>query len=246
MLKEQGVVRMARNRLYKIGLALAFAGLLMSQEFRATISGRVQDPTGAAVPSATVRVLNVDTNIATETKSDGEGNYVAPFLNPGNYSLTVEASGFKKYVKSGIILEVAQKAGLDVILQVGAQTESIEVSAATQMIETETASRGTDISPQTVQELPLNYRNPYGLLASMPGVQFRGNLTWIRPFDGGASVAFSLNGGLVQYNEILIDGAPNTAFGDSGGSVYGYVPTVDTVSELKDQRWYQPAARFGL
>jgi len=224
-----------RKRLYGLCLALIFSGILLSQEFRATISGRVQDPSGAAVPAASITVLNTDTNIKNEVKSDTEGTYVVPFLRPGNYSLSVEVAGFKKYVKTGIILEVAQKAGFDVLMEVGAQTQSVEVTAATQLLETETASRGSDINPQTVQELPLNYRNPYGLLASMPGVQFRGNLTWIRPFDGGASVAFSLNGGLVQYNEILIDGAPNTAFGDGGGSVYGYVPTVDTVSELKVQ-----------
>jgi hypothetical protein len=226
---------MSRSCIGRIILGLICAGLLLSQEFRATISGRVQDPSSAAVPGVTVTVVNVDTNIKTETKTLADGTYVIPFLRPGNYSLSVEAPGFKKYVQTGIILEVAQKAGFDVPLQVGSQAEQIEVSAATQLLETESASRSTDFTPQQVQELPLNYRNPYTLMADMPGVQFRGNLTWIRPFDGGAAVAWSMNGGLVQYNEILLDGAPNTAFGDSGSSVYGYVPSTDAVSEVKGQ-----------
>ena len=226
---------MQRSSLYKIVPGLIFASLLLSQEFRATISGRVQDPSGAAVPGAKVTVVNTDTNIKSEMKTETDGAYVVPFLPPGNYSLTVEAAGFKKYIQTGIILEVAQKAGLDVVLQVGAQTEAIEVSSATELLETESASRSADLTTQQVQELPLNYRNPYTLIADMPGVQFRGNLTWIRPFDGGASVSWSMNGGLVQYNEILLDGAPNTAFGDSGSSVYGYVPTTDAVSEVKAQ-----------
>jgi hypothetical protein len=211
------------------------AGILLSQEFRATISGHVLDPSGAGVPGAAVSVSNVDTNIKTDATTGADGTYTVPYLRPGNYTLTVDASGFKKYVQSGIILEVAQKAGIDIALEVGAQTQSVEVTAATQLLETESANRGTDLNTQTVQELPLNFRNPYSLMASTPGVQFRGNLTWQRPFDGGSVVAFSMNGGLTGYNEVLIDGAPNTAFGDSGGSAAGYVPTVDSVSEVKVQ-----------
>src|SRR5450759_3645016 len=96
---------MQRNHLYlyRIGLGLAFAGLLASQEFRATISGRVQDISGAVVPGAAVIVVNVDTNIKNEVRSDADGTYVVPFLRPGNYSLTVEVAGFKKYVKTGIL-----------------------------------------------------------------------------------------------------------------------------------------------
>jgi hypothetical protein len=105
-----------RRRLFQLSFALAFAGILLSQEFRATISGRVQDPSGAAVPAASITILNLETNVKNEVKSDTDGTFVVPFLRPGTYSLAAEAVGFKKYVQSGIILEVAQKAGFDIKL----------------------------------------------------------------------------------------------------------------------------------
>lgn len=223
------------GRVSPLALALLFSAVSFAQEFRATITGRVSDPSGGSVP-AKVSVRNLETNVENSVTAGEGGEFTIPFLLPGSYSLTAEAPGFKRYVQSGITLEVAQKAGFDIKLEVGSQTQSIEVQARAEILDTETASRGQDITSLQVSELPLNFRNPYSLISLMPGVEFRGNQSWIRPFDGSTNTAFSMNGGAVGVNEILIDGASNTTQGGSGtGTGVGYVPTVDSVTEIKVQ-----------
>ena len=220
----------------KIALLIAFAILITAtaygQEFRATISGLVTDSTGSAVPGATVEVRNVGTNVAVTVKTQPTGDYTVPFLVPGTYTVTIEAAGFKKFVQSGIVLEVAQKAGVSAALQVGAQTESVTVAADAAMLDTESANQGGTIDPQKVAELPMNSRNPYVLTMMMPGVEFRGNLSWLRPFDGSTFVQWDFNGGAQGFNEVLIDGAPNDTLAGGGYGV-GYVPIVDAVMEMR-------------
>ena len=106
-----------QTRLSVIAVTAVSIAALFGQEFRATIAGRVLDASGAAVVGANVQVRNVDTNEVSAVKTESTGDYSVPFLRPGNYALTVEAAGFKKYVQTGITLEVAQKAGLNVTLQ---------------------------------------------------------------------------------------------------------------------------------
>ena len=224
-----------RRRFLTLFIALCLVSTLSAQEFRATISGRILDASGAAVP-ATVTVINTETNIENIVKAESTGDFTVPFLTPGRYTLAAEAPGFKKYLQRGITLEVSQKAALTIRLEIGTQTQSIEVVAASQLVDSESAGRGQDISAELVSELPLNFRNPYGLITLMPGVQFRGNQSWIRAFDGAASTAWSMNGGQIGVNEILIDGATNTTQGGSGtGTGLGFVPTVDSVTEIKVQ-----------
>lgn len=183
-------------------------GVLHAQEFRATLTGRVFDPTGAAVPNATVQARNVATGETSSATTAGDGTYTIPFLRPGNYTLTVTASGFKTFVRENIVLQVGQVAGIDVKLEVGEVAESITVEARAAILETQTASRAAVIDTRQVADLPLNTRNPFMLGAMMPGVVFRGAAIWQRPFDNGAIAEWSVNGGLQMNNEFLLDGAP--------------------------------------
>src|SRR3954454_12053424 len=107
-------------------LAATFAG---AQTFTASVSGTVTDPAGAVVPRARVIATDVQRNAARSTDSDEAGRYILTDLPPGSYTLQIEIAGFKKYVSSTFELQVAQKASIDAMLQVGAMTESISVTA---------------------------------------------------------------------------------------------------------------------
>src|SRR5690349_8486073 len=97
---------------------------MTAQEFRATISGHVLDASGAAIPNAKIQAVNTATNETTSATSDNSGAYSIPFLRPGNYRLTGTAQGFKQFVRTDVVLEAAKVAGIDIILEVGAITES--------------------------------------------------------------------------------------------------------------------------
>jgi hypothetical protein len=205
-----------------------------AQEFRATISGRVLDASGSAVPNAKIQATNTATNESSTASTDTSGNYTIPFLRPGPYKLNVSASGFKTYNRENITIQVGQIAGIDVALEVGSLTDSVTVTADTALLETQTASRSAIINQMQVAEMPLNSRNPFMLGSMMSGVTFRGAAIWQRPFDNGAIAEWSVNGGRQSNNEFLMDGAPNNA--QMGGNNIAYVPIVDAVQEFSVQQ----------
>ncbi|MDX2268177.1 MAG: TonB-dependent receptor [Bryobacter sp.] len=206
---------------------------LSAQEFRATITGRALDSSGAVVPNVTVRAINVASNETSTAVTDSSGVYTIPFLRPGQYTLTATSDGFKTFNRTNITLVVGQQAGIDVTLEVGAVTESVSVEANAAILETQTASRSGIIDNQRVVELPLNARNPFMLGATQSGVTFRGAAIWQRPFDNGAIAEWSINGGQQSRNEFLLDGAPNNA--QLGGNNIALVPVVDAVQEFSIQ-----------
>ncbi|PYR65632.1 MAG: TonB-dependent receptor, partial [Acidobacteria bacterium] len=174
---------------------VVLCSVLAAQEFRATISGHVFDASGAAVPNVKIQAVNVDTNETTTATTDTSGAYSIPFLRPGNYKLTAAAAGFKQFLRENITLEVGKVAGIDIHLEVGNLSESVEVTAEAALLETQTANRGGVVNTQQVSELPLNARNPFMLGAMMSGVTFNGAAIWQRPFDNGAIAQWSVNGG---------------------------------------------------
>src|SRR6478752_4211225 len=212
-------------------LLIACAGFASAQEFRATVRGQVADSSKAAVPGATVTVTNTETGEVATTVSNSEGNYTLPFLRPGLYALTVELSGFQKYVRSGLRLEVGQTAELNVQLSVGGVTEQVTVAADSPLLETSNANRGTVIDQARIAELPLQSRSPMALATLVAGVTYNAQAIYLRPFDNGALADFSMNGGQNRNNEFLLDGAPNNA--NQGGNNIAYVPPAESVQEFK-------------
>jgi hypothetical protein len=208
------------------------AGLGYSQEFRATLIGRVLDSDGAPVPNAKVRVTNTATRESRDVITDSRGDYVVPVLNPGQYSVRAEAQGFKTAVREGLELTVGQTATLDLQLELGSMTTSVVVAAESALIEEANGDRGNLIDEQSVKEYPLNSRNPFMLAMLTPGVNFDGELTYQRPFDNGAIANWSVNGAS-QKMEFLIDGAPNNS--QAGGNNIAFVPPVDAVQQFRIQ-----------
>src|ERR1700682_7743 len=129
----------------------------------ATLVGRIVDSTRAGVPSAAVRVRDVNTNEIRTADSQADGQYTISNLPPGAYDVTIEKSGFKILRESNLELQVEQTARLDAQLEVGMATQSVEVKAEVPLLNTETSSRGDVISSRENQEMPLNGRVFNGL-----------------------------------------------------------------------------------
>jgi hypothetical protein len=224
---------MLRRLTLVAALLYSLAAVLPAQEFRATVTGHVTDPTGAAIPKVTVQITNIGTNEVAAAVTNNQGIYSLPFLKPGTYRLTAEVAGFKKYVKDNIVLNVGDTAGIDLAMEVGQNTESVTVVAEALGLQTESADHGLVIDQKRVSELPLNARNPFMLAMLSAGVNFSGNQIYQRPFDNGAIADWTVNGGLDRKNEFLLDGAPNNA--QAGGNNIALVPPVDSVQEFKIQ-----------
>jgi carboxypeptidase family protein len=222
------------NTLAQIALSLGvLSTTLFSQEFRATLTGRVTDPSGSPVPGITVQVRNAETNEIANSLTDTQGGYTVPLLRPGVYSVSVEAPGFKKYTGENIRLNVGQSATVNVALELGQVTDTITVTAETALLETSKSDRGSVIDNQQVREFPLNARNPFMLSLLVAGVNFNGNAIYQRPFDNGAIAEWTVNGSQSHNNEFLLDGAPNNS--QAGGNNIALVPSVDAVQEFKIQ-----------
>ena len=204
----------------------------LAQEFRATLTGFVIDPSGAHISGAVVTVTNTGTNGVHTAKTDAQGNYTIPFLQPGTYSVLVDAMGFRKALRESVELSVNQTATLNFKLEIGTVNQEVTVTSEVPILEEGTADRGGLIDEQAVKEYPLNGRNPFMLAMLAPGVDFNGNLTYQRPFDNGAIAEWGINGSN-RTTEFLLDGAPNNA--QAGGNNVAYVPPVDSVQEFKIQ-----------
>jgi hypothetical protein len=202
-----------------------------AQEFRATLTGRVLDPSEAPIAGASVAVKNEGTNATSSARTDTRGNYTVAFLPPGSYSVTVQATGFKQATRVGLALTVAQATTVDFKLEIGAVTQEVTVTAEAPVLDQANADRGGLVDAQSVTEYPLNARNPMMLAILAPGVEFNGSLAYPRPFDNTPNWGASGSNG---NNEFLLDGAPNNAL-NSGGNVFAYVPPVDAVQEFKVQ-----------
>jgi hypothetical protein len=214
-------------------IVLATASGAAAQEFRATVRGQVVDSSQAALPGATVNVVNQETNEVATATTNQEGNYTIPFLRPGLYTLTAEMSGFQKYTRTGMRLEVNQTAEINVTMPVAGVAEEVTVVSEAPLLETSRADRGTVIDSARIAELPLQSRSPMALAVLVAGVNYNAQAIYLRPFDNGALADWSMNGGQNRNNEFLLDGAPNNA--NEGGNNIAYVPPAAAVQEFKVQ-----------
>ena len=220
-----------RGFMKKYSLLLILSLPIVAQEFRATLVGRVTDPSDAAIVGAEVSVKNEGTNNVHKAKTDSHGNYTIPFLPPAQYAVTVTHVGFRSAGRKGLGLTMAQSTTVDFKLDLGAVSQEVTVSAEAPLLE-QTTDRGGVIDAEAVAEYPLNGRNPFMLAMLVPGVDFNGELAYQRPFDNGAIARWNINGSN-SNNEFLLDGVPNNA--QAGGNNIAYVPPVDSVQEFKIQ-----------
>jgi carboxypeptidase family protein len=208
-------------------LALAPAGAA-AQDPRGTIQGRVVDTSGAAIPGATVDVLNIATGVVTPTTTNDQGSYRAPFLNPGNYRVTVSLTGFGKFVSDNIPLHVADLLTVDATLKVGAITDEVTVTASAATVDRSTAELGQIVDARRIAELPIREGSPVELVILAPGVTVVTDLRSRKAaFNNGLS-QFSTDGVGEKKNDFTIDGVSNVA-----NDRVAYSPPSASVEEFK-------------
>src|SRR5712692_10465829 len=214
-------------------LAVLSVSLIPAQDYRATILGQVTDPSGSVVPQATVKATRIDTNQTTEVKTNANGIYTIPFLNPGTYNVEVSAPGFATLKRAGITLLTADKLNLSMKLEIGQITQEVTVIGQQEVMDTATASRGLNFDPLQTQQYPLNGRQTYMLLALTPGVIFTQEAFGATGFSGtrgwDVNSSYMINGGRTGTSQFLLNGAP---ISDKGGT-WQLAPNVEAVQEFK-------------
>src|SRR5688572_9211143 len=210
-------------------LCAASMHIANAQEVRASITGLLTDSSGAPVSGVQVVVTNVSSNVSVTTQTSDSGNFVTPFLAPGQYEVTVSASGFKKFVRQNVILQSQDKARLDVRLEVGDITTSVTVSDSVTQLQTETASRAQTLPNEIIANVPTQGRNPFQIAWAAPGVIKSGSWRYLRSFDIGGTSGISINGGRERENEVLLDGISDVRANRTVISI----PTTESVQEFK-------------
>jgi hypothetical protein len=218
-------------------LSLLICGLLLSvgafaQEFRATIGGTVVDQSGAIVQGASIKVVETRTGTVNRTTSDSAGQYVVPFLLPGSYSITVTKTGFETLIHSNIQLQAQEHPIINLVLNVGSESQTVTVTTVTPLLNQANASIGTVISTEAVADIPLNGYAPAMLALLSVGVTSTDPPELVNVFDNGSMNDESMGGAPKNDNEQLMDGAPDETLtgGNAGGVAFG--PTEDTVQEV--------------
>jgi hypothetical protein len=176
------------------------SGILSAQTTSTQILGTIMDPTGAAVPSASVQVRRIATGETRGFLTDTSGNYIIPSLESGEYEVTIEAAGFQREIRRGIVLEINQKARIDFQLRVGSVTDTIEVMATAPVLKTDDATVGDVVERRRITELPLNGRN-FAQLAVLgsPGVR-------LVPFPIMNGERLAASGQRENQNQFTMDG----------------------------------------
>ena len=218
-----------------LGLSFLPASTLQAQSVNATISGLVLDAQGAAVAGAAITITSEDRHMVVRTlQSNADGHYAAPALPVGRYSVSVEKQGFKKAVRSGVVLNANDNIGLDFTLELGAVTETVSVAADLLQVETQTATATGLITPTEIKQIPLGTRNYEQLVALMPGVSNNSAdqlyLGVSSPSGATSTVSFSVNGQRNSANSWTVDGADNVDRG-SDLTLLTY-PSVDAIAEF--------------
>jgi hypothetical protein len=212
---------------------LASIHSVFGQVDQGAITGVVQDTTGAVVPGANVSLLNTDQGLTLEVKTNNNGEFTFSPVRIGHYALTVTAPGFAKTTHQNLTVNVSQRLLVNVEVKPGTAAETVEVTAAPPLLQTEEASVGQVMTERAVNSLPLNGRN-FTFLAQLgagtqsPQADTRGN---------AASGAFSANGLRPAQNNYLLDGIDNNsnAVDFLNGTNFIVLPPVDAISEFKVQ-----------
>src|SRR6266852_2374420 len=251
ILKRGGVMnsglKMARagNAMHVLGATvgvLLFSLSLFSQGSVGRILGIVTDQTGGVISAATVTIIDKDRGVARTLTTDAAGEYNAPTLIPGTYTVRVAATGFKRVDRQNVVLEVGKEVRVDVTVQPGAQSQTITVTEAIPLVETTNATLGGALSNADINDMPLNGRNYQNLISLRPGVM-------IQP--GGSPWSQSTNNVRPDETGWMLDGVISVSFYDarpvgnspSASTDAATIVPIDAIQEFNTQE--NPKAEYG-
>jgi hypothetical protein len=220
-----------RNQAIALFAIILIAGAASYAQSTATLSGSVTDPSGAVVPHAQVTVRDLATGVDRVAPSDSEGNYTIPSLQPGNYSVSVQASGFANFKLASVTLQVAQSVTADVKLGLASTGEVIQVEGAAPVLDAQTITVGQVIDQKTVQEIPLNGRHFLDLTNLTPGTvvpPVTGSLT--SASRGLGANSFDTAGQREDSVNYMINGIN---LNDLSQNQITFQPSINTTAEFK-------------
>lgn len=227
-------LRSPRRRLMLAAVLLCPA-LAGAQAVTGTMLGRITDGSGAVVPGVTVTLTNTGTKLTRVVTTDTDGEYTAPSLPPGRYTIVAEIPGFKSVTMPDVALGVDQRLRMDLKLEVGALTESITIEGTSPLVQTSSSELGTTVQEEQIQTLPLNGRNFVSLTRTVPGVS-RGipgaNIDGAGSLAWRASASFSANGQRPRDNNYMLDGVDNN---ETWLQTVVLFPSVDALDQFKLQ-----------
>ena len=218
----------------KVSLTILISLLVLAaqgyaQNITGSMSGRVVDAQGAAIPNATVTANEPAKLVNISTKTTGEGEFSLAGLLPGNYTLVVEAAGFKKLSRTNIPLDAQDKLALgNVAMEVGAVTESVEVSATQTMLQTDSVERSEAIVGKQIENIEVNGRNPLDMAKLIPGIVSTANVSV--GGSGGLSGVY-VNGNRGTMNQLTINGIGDIDTGADGSQ--NVTVSIDSMAEFK-------------
>ncbi len=218
-----------QRALCSIACLLALGGSLLGQGLTGQISGTVTDPSGGAVANSAVQLTSIQTSQTRSTNTDNDGRFVFPELLPGNYSITIQNAGFKKYEQTGISVTATERVTLPAIsLQLGAVSETVSVTGQTAAVQTESSERAGLITSREMQEISLKGRSYIGTTRLLPGVIDTAN----RESPGWNDlVGININGTRAGSIDLNLDGITSL---DTGSLTGPYLaPSIDAVAEVK-------------
>ena len=221
-------------RLLALGITLTIVLLngnpLLAQRIKSTLSGAVTDPSGATIPGVEVVLANEGTNVSASFVTTDTGAFTFPFLDPGTYTVKASMPGFKTVVQKGIVIRVATDERLDLRLEVGQVSEQVEVVGEAPLLENVSSTLGQVVDNKKIVDLPLNGRNIFTLLNTIPGSSLGGAAG-----SGVTATNPSINGTRPRGNNFTIDGvsANQEYSGFTGGAGVASIPQIDAIGEFK-------------
>jgi hypothetical protein len=227
-----GISLLARNRAVLVCLlaSLGTVDAVFGQEVSAGVTGIVSDPSGASIVGAEVTARDLGRGVTWPTSTNESGLYALPRVPPGRYEVRVQAPGFRSWVLPEIVLEVNQRARIDVQMEIGAVAETVEVSAAGPLLQTEKTELGAVITGEQTVNLPLPTRNFIAMTLLVPGVTTPNPASFNSARRSGGGGRPYVNGNREQANNFLLDGIDNNQVSDN---LTAYQPNIDAIAEFK-------------
>ena len=216
-----------------VAILLLLTALASGQDPRGTILGRVEDSTGAVIAGIEVRAVNRATGVAASARTNTAGSFNLPFLLAGVYTVTAEMPGFKRFVRDNVEVRVAESVELRLVMEIGAVSETVEVTAESPLLTTTDASQGTVVDERAVMELPLLGGNPVELALLDPAIMNETDLRERRASMTNASSQWSAMGGGSFRNEFQIDGVSNTFAEGNARARVAFNPPTSAIGQFK-------------
>src|SRR5882757_8365606 len=213
-------------------ISILGTGQAYAQVAGATLTGTVKDSSGAVIPNAQISITDLATSVSRSISSNAAGLYTAPNLSPGNYEVRVTSTGFRTQVQRGITLTVGAQQQLDITMQVGQITQTVEITTEAPTVELTSSELGATVNSTTVRELPLNGRSWTDLANLQPGVVVATSHANV-DVNRGYGAQLSISGARPQQNNYRLDGISINDYSNGGpGSVLGQNLGVEAIQEF--------------